>query len=254
MLPPIGGVPATSACNQTSDGFRNSILSSLPTDELDALRPSLTYVPLTPGLAIREAGDPLMDALFVESGLVSLIARCGEKHIQVGIADRHGLVGTAAILNADAVAGHRVVVIVPGHAYRISSVDLRSALERLPTLRERCLRHVEQVIMYTTQLVACNSLHPIQQRLARAMLVFSDALESDALPVTHNFLSLALGVRRAGITAAANRLEALGLVRLLRGKIIVEDHDGLASVSCNCYQVIRRAWLHDFAGGAERPH
>ncbi len=88
---------------------------------------------------------------------------------------------------------------------------------------------------------ACNGRHHIDQRLARWLLMAHDRSEGDEFPMTHEFLAMMLGVRRAGITIAAGQLQKAGYITYQRGCIEVTDRPGLESVSCECYGVVRRA-------------
>jgi hypothetical protein len=91
---------------------------------------------------------------------------------------------------------------------------------------------------------ACNGRHHADQRLARWMLMAHDRSEGDEFPMTHEFLSMMLGVRRAGITVAAGQLQKAGFIRYERGCIEMADRPGLESASCECYGVVRRAYDH----------
>jgi hypothetical protein len=56
------------------------------------------------------------------------------------------------------------------------------------------------------------------------------------LPLTHEFLSVMLGVRRASVTIAAHALQEAGLIQYHRGHIRVLDRAGLEGAACECYQ------------------
>ena len=95
-------------------------------------------------------------------------------------------------------------------------------------------------MVQTSQVAACNARHNLPERLARWLLMVRDRTESDSLPMTQEFLSVMLGVRRAGVSVAASTLQAAGLVRLLRGHILILDHDGLVTAACDCYRIIQQ--------------
>src|SRR3954452_4510715 len=113
--------------------------------------------------------------------------------------------------------------------------------DRIPALRTLLLRyalvHQEQV----ARTAACNGRHHIDQRLARWLLMAHDRAEGDDFPMTHEFLSMMLGVRRAGVTVSAGSLSKAGFIRYERGRIEVTDRPGLESVACECYGIVRRA-------------
>ena len=93
-----------------------------------------------------------------------------------------------------------------------------------------------------TQTAACNGRHLLEQRLARWMLMAHDRVEGDAFSMTHEFLAMMLGVRRAGISVAAGTLQKAGLIRYERGRMLIADRAGLENASCECYGVVRRAY------------
>jgi len=55
----------------------------------------------------------------------------------------------------------------------------------------------------------------------------NDRLGGDSVPLTHEFLSLMLGVRRAGVTVALHFLEQRGIIQLARKQIVILDGEGL---------------------------
>jgi Crp-like helix-turn-helix protein len=124
---------------------------------------------------------------------------------------------------------------VAGNGHRLLADDLRSALEKSASLRQFCLRlaHVFQVQTAHTALV--NGRAKLEERLARWLLMAHDRADADEVPVTHEFLSIMLGVRRAGVTVALNMLEDRGLVRGERGTVVILDRDGLIAMTNGFY-------------------
>ena len=222
--------------------FKNEILAGLPSDEIAGLAPGFAKVLLTAEQVIHEQGSRIADVFFVESGIVTLTADTGdEAQVEVGLIGHEGFVGTSVVLNRDPVAVHRAFVQAQGSAYRISSGAFRIAIERSETLRDRCLGYVETLMIQTAQTAACNARHEVAERLARWLLITRDRLDSDHLPLTHEFLSIMLGVRRAGISLAAETLQMRGLIRQSRGRIMIIAHDGLLAAACDCYRIAKDA-------------
>ena len=182
----------------------------------------------------------------MEKGVVSLTADTRDHgQVEVGLTGREGLVGASAILNPKSYSVHRAFTQAEGGAYRLSSSVLRSAVERSATLRDRCLRYLEMLMVQTSQAAACNARHNLPERLARWLLMVRDRIDSDDLPMTQEFLSVMLGVRRSGVSVAASTLQAGGLIQLSRGHVTIIDHDGLAAAACDCYRLIEqdRGWI-----------
>ena len=221
--------------------YRNHILAALPTSELELVGRHLTHMTLVSGQVLHEADSPITDVFFIENGVVSLAADThDEGRVEVGLLGREGFVGSSVLLNAEPWSVHRAFAQVAGDVYRMDAAALRSAVERSESLRHRCLRHVEMLMVQTSQVAACNARHNLPERLARWLLMVRDRTESDSLPMTQEFLSVMLGVRRAGVSVAASTLQAAGLVRLLRGHVLILDHDGLATAACDCYRIIQQ--------------
>src|SRR5215472_4548702 len=191
--------------------FRNDIRAALPVTAVEQLRPDLTHMTLVSGQALYEPGDPIVDVFFVSAGVVSLTANTHDHgHVEVGLTGREGFVGAQVMLNPQPYATHRAVTQVPGGAYRMGSVAFRSAIDRSAVLRDRCLRYVETLMVQTSQVAACNARHNLPERLARWLLMVRDRLDDSNLPMTQEFLSVMLGVRRSGVSVAASTLQAGG--------------------------------------------
>jgi CRP-like cAMP-binding protein len=97
----------------------------------------------------------------------------------------------------------------------------------------------EALLAQVQQTAACNALHPMESRLARWLLQTRDRIDTDVLPLTQEFLSQMLGVRRTTVTLVARQLEQAGLIQNRRGRIVIIDREGLKDVACECYAIIR---------------
>ncbi len=229
---------------RTTD-FRNSLLAALPQSEIDVLEPQLRPVSLVLHQVLHERGNPVEDVYFIESGVVSLTADTGDVAlVEVGMTGREGLVGTSAVLTEKALSIHRGLVQQPGTAHRIGAAAFRAAAESLPQFRRRCFCHVHLTMMQTAQSAACNARHELPQRLARWLLMSHDRAESDNLPMTQEFLSYMLGVRRAGVSVVTNTLQSAGIIRQSRGKLTILDRGKLEAEACSCYRLVEDSRLH----------
>jgi CRP-like cAMP-binding protein len=221
--------------------YRNQILAALPSTEIELLRPHLSHMTMVSGQVLHEANSPITDVFFIENGIVSLAADTRDQgQVEVGLLGREGFAGASVVLNAEPWSVHRAFTQVPGDVYRINSTAIRSAVEQCASLRHRCLRHVEMLMVQTSQVAACNARHNLPERLARWLLMVRDRIDSHSLPMTQEFLSVMLGVRRSGVSVAASTLQAAGLIRVLRGHVMILDHDGLAAAACDCYRIIQQ--------------
>ena len=107
-------------------------------------------------------------------------------------------------------------------------------------MQDLLLRYTQAFIVQIAQTAACNKVHPLDGRLARWLLMTCDRAMGSELEMTHEFMALMLGTRRAGVTEAAGRLQDTGLIRYRRGRVTVLDRPGLEATACECYPVVKR--------------
>jgi Mn-dependent DtxR family transcriptional regulator len=88
----------------------------------------------------------------------------------------------------------------------------------------------------------CNRHHEIDQQLCRWMLLSLDRLPGNELKMTQELIANMLGVRREGVTEAAGKLQADGLIRYSRGHIVVLDRLMLEKRACECYRVVKKEY------------
>lgn len=218
---------------------QNRLLSALPRDELERLRPHLERVRLAKGRVIYEVGGRVRHAYFLTSGMVSLLSSTREgSTIEVATVGSEGLAGLPAVLRVER-SPYRVMVQIGGQAARASAGAICEAFDRSPALRELLLRYSHALLTQVSQSAVCNRFHTTGQRLARWLLVTRDRVGSDSFELTQEFLSHVLGTPRTSVTAAAFSLQAAGLIRYSRGRIMLTDPPGLESASCECYLVVK---------------
>jgi len=220
---------------------------------LEHLRPHLKPVTLVLSQILHEVGAPVDDIYFAESGLISLTADTSDNgQVEVGMTGRDGFVGLAALLNPVPISVHRALVQVPGRANRIQAATFRKLVDQSPALRDRCLLYVQVMLVQNSQIAACNARHSLPERLARWLLMSRDRIDTNDLPMTQEFLSYMLGVRRAGVSVVANALQSEGLIRQSRGRITLLDRAGLEAKACACYRIVERSRAQ-IMGGLNQP-
>jgi CRP-like cAMP-binding protein len=160
------------------------------------------------------------------------------KSVEVGLIGKEGFVGLPLI------AGYRtnpqrINTQAAGTAFRIDAGALQKALRQCPQLALALLRYSQDAAAQVTQIAACNRLHEVDERLARWLLMCQDRMDSNVLPLTHEFLAQMLGTRRASVSVAATILQRAGLIRYNRGHVTVLSRRGLEKASCECYAALR---------------
>jgi CRP-like cAMP-binding protein len=217
----------------------NSLLDALPLQSFSRLKPHLTVVDITLGEEIHEPGEQLEHVLFPTRGLISVVASMEDgAAVEINMIGREGMFSVAALLGDDS-PSHRAMVQLGGHALRMKSKLFREEVAGDLTMRHLLLRYTMAVMSAIAQTAACNRLHVLEQRCARWLLAARDRADGDTFPMTHEFLAMMLGVRRAGVTVAAQALQSSGLITYNHGTMTIIDRDGLQQRSCECYEAIR---------------
>src|SRR4030095_1660525 len=167
---------------------------------------------------------------FIERGFASVVANGTGRSIEVGLIGGEGMTGLAVVMGTDR-SPHDTFMQVAGGGQRISSAKLRGAMEQSPALHRSFLRYGHAFVVQTAQTALANGRSKIEERLARWLLMAQDRLGGDEVPLTHEFLSVMLGVRRPGVTVALNLLEKQGLIRRMRGGVAILNRTALRKIS-----------------------
>jgi CRP-like cAMP-binding protein len=215
--------------------IKNRLLAGLPPQELAQLIEHLKPVELPKKQVLYEVGAPLDHIYFIEEGLASVLTTMEDgASSEVGMVGPEGLIGVSALLGGRLSAQH-VVMQLPGRGHHITANQCKAVFDESPTVRSALLRFIEDLLNLSSQTAGCNRLHSVEQRSARWLLMASDRVASDALPLTQEFLAAMLGVRRSGVSEAAGELQRSGLIRYRRGEITIIDRAGLEETACECY-------------------
>lgn len=200
----------------------------------------LEQVKLHPGEIISRPDEPIDYAYFPQSGTISVTVLMKDgAQAEVGVIGNEGMFGLPIVLGADSTPLQSMVQ-VPGQALRLSADMLREELKECGPLQQVLLRYAQAFLIQTAITAACNRVHHLDGRLARWLLMSQDRTKAESLPLTHEFIATMLGVRRAGVSVAANKLQVEGFINYSRGNIRILDREGLEGFSCECYEVVKR--------------
>jgi len=214
--------------------IRNRLLKVLAPDEFERLAPHLEPMPLAIRRVLIAPNEPITHAIFVEDGVCSLIADTSEGRVEIGMVGYEGCVGVPLLLGANR-SPHMALVQAEGTALRIAAPELVEALQVSSALRSVLGRYVQSLIVQVGQTAYANADANLEGRLARWILMTDDRLQGDELPMTHDFLSAMLSVRRPGVTTAVHILEGAGMIRAKRGRITVLDREKLMELAGDTY-------------------
>lgn len=225
---------------QSPAQYQNRLLSALPQKEYKRLLAKMEEVSLDQGQHLIIPGEEIKRAYFPLNAMISLVSITEEGiSVETGLVGSDGVLGVAILLGA-ATSPMQSVVQIPGMALRMEAKVLKTEFDRGGVFNNILLKYLHVLIIEISQTAACNKLHSIDERLARWLLMGSDSIRSEELPLTHEFLSTMLGVRRAGVTEASARLREKGLIHYHHGVITILDRKGLQEAACECYDAVKR--------------
>lgn len=225
------------------DLFRqNHILDSLSDQAARRIIPHLSQSKLDQGAVIYQIEQPITNVYFPTGAVVSIVGYTLEGHsAEIGVIGNEGVVGIDAIFGG-AMSPYENAVQLADGMLQIKSARLAEEFNRCGSLHAAILRFARHFIAQVSQTAVCNRLHPLEQRLARWILMCDDRSVSDELGLTQEFLATMAGATRATVTLAAIKLKSEGFIRYHRGKIAIVDREKLENFTCECYAVIRNAY------------
>ena len=244
--PPPGdgdrSAPSAAAADSKVDVLRmaraNKILGALPAKDLEQLAKKLKAIDFKVEEVFQQQLDPISDVYFPTSGIISLVTLLEDGVcVEVAVIGSEGVVGISSVMGAK-MGTNEALTQSNGQALQIRAEDLREHFNQSPALREVLLHYAHYLLTQVSQNAACNRAHTVEQRLARWLLLTHDRLNGDNFIFTQEFMSRMLGVRRAGVSVAANTLRQAGLIGYSRGSITVLDRKGLEATACECYRAI----------------
>ncbi|HEY0081610.1 MAG TPA: Crp/Fnr family transcriptional regulator [Pyrinomonadaceae bacterium] len=225
----------------------NRLLAHLPAAEMELLHPHIERVQLSHGDRIIEPHVPIKNIYFPLNCLLSMVTMMEDGScVESGSIGREGMAGAPVMLDATETTMPTFVQI-PGEAARIKAVVVKEVYEQGGALKKIINRYIHTVIVVGSQSTACNRLHHIEARLARWLLMSSDGVGSHEVNLTHEYLAVMLGVRRAGVSEAAAKLQEKNLIRYNRGNVLILEREGLEAASCECYHVIKTEYERLFS-------
>ena len=227
-------------------GESNRFLRMLPPSSYMRMRPYLEVVPLARKDVVWNVDDRIDSVFFPRSCVLSLLVTLKKRApVEAATVGNEGMLGMSAALGAER-SSLLVLAQLPGKALRMGARLFQELLEDDSSLRLLTLRFSHALLEQTAQSVACNRRHTTVERCARWLLMTHDRAQEDTFPLTHQFLALMLGVRRASVTTAAGQLQRAGLIHYSYGLVTVENRERLEEAACECYQTVERRFQRLF--------
>jgi CRP-like cAMP-binding protein len=225
---------------KAQDPRDNHILDALPQPEFARLFPHLKLVPMPLGMVVYESGAALRHIYFPTNSIVSLLYVMQDgASAEIAVVGNEGAIGVSLFMGGETTPS-RAIVQSAGFAYRLTGAKLKLEFKRHGEMLHVLLRYTQSLITQMAQTAVCNRHHSLDQQLCRWLLLSLDRLASNQLQMTQELIANMLGVRREGVTEAAGKLQKLGIIKYVRGKITVLDRPHLERRSCECYAVVKR--------------
>jgi CRP-like cAMP-binding protein len=221
----------------------NRLLAALPGPDFDRLTARMTDVTLEHKDLVYRAGGPIGYVHFPRSGVLSAVVVMEEgATAEVAAIGREGMAGASTFLGADRSQEQVFCQVAPCECRRMSAAEFAAEVNKSGALRDVVSRYLRAVLTVSARQTACNCLHSADERCARWLLECHDRAGADEFPLTHEFLSMMLGVRRATVTVTAGSLQTAGLISYHGGLVTVRNRRGLEEAACECYAVVRDAF------------
>lgn len=217
----------------------NRLVKAMMATGVEDVQQALERIPLPAGMVLVEPGVPQDYAYFPDAGVVCLLSMLDDESAESATVGSEGVIGLGALLG-DPAGRHRAVVRIAGSGFRMPIATLRGLVRTCAAIELLLHRYIRCFLVQVQQSVVCNSVHTVQERCARWLLMAHDRAEGDSFALTQRTLAEMLGIRRPSVTHAARAMQAAGLIAYTYGLVTIADRDGLERVSCPCYHAVRR--------------
>jgi CRP-like cAMP-binding protein len=212
------------------------LIGTLPRRDRAALLRCCEVVEVATATVLCEPGEPMRHVYFPQAAIISLVTMLGEgAQLEVAVIGDEGVLGAELLLGVTSSAQHAQVQC-GGTTLRLTTAAYLRQCRQIAALRRSCALYVSVLMRQLALAVACTHYHLIEARLARRLLVMRDRARSNEFHITHEYLAGRLGVRRVGVTTAADSLHDRGLIEYRRGDIVITDGAGLELAACRCYR------------------
>jgi CRP-like cAMP-binding protein len=241
-----------SADANSKDALKNYLLAAMPADEFARVQAKLEPISFKLGEVLYEAGDKIDYLHFPTTAIISLlyIMENGAT-AEIGVIGNDGVCGFALFLGGNSTS-NRAIIQSAGDAFRMKEKDVKEEFALGGAFQKMLLRYTQALMTQIAQTAVCNRLHTLEQQLCRWLLLSHDRLNSNELVMTHDLISNMLGVRREGVTLAAQKLAKRHLIKNIRGTITVVDRQGLEEAVCECYKVVNNEYNRLLGRGISR--
>ncbi|MBB2830231.1 UNVERIFIED_ORG: CRP-like cAMP-binding protein [Rhizobium esperanzae] len=221
---------------------RNLLLKALPAEAFNLIVFNAQTIELPVKHILVESNRPNEHVCFIEDGLASMVASNAEDEaVEIGHIGYEGMAGVHVVLKTDTTP-NRTFMQVAGFGLQVSVETFARMLTAFPAVNALFLNYVHCCDVQLAQSALANGRYNMHERLARWLLMCHDRLNGSDLPLTHEFLALMLGVRRAGVTNELHVIEGLRAIRSTRANVKILDRERLEEIAAGSYGVPEREY------------
>jgi len=218
---------------------KNQLFGAFTLEARDRIQPFMKPVDLKLGATVCEAGGLLTHVYFPEGSVLSLLTILENgSEIECANIGREGAFGLFSAMYSR-VSYNRCTVQLEGPMLRCEIQPLLTEFQNSSHMQNLLVSYSETLLSQVMQTVACNSLHSVEERLSRWLLMMADRAEGETLTYTHEFLARIMGANRTSVTFAAQSLQNQGLISYRRGMMQIRDRARLEAITCECYAIVK---------------
>jgi CRP-like cAMP-binding protein len=218
----------------------NKLLRLLEPPAYRRLAPKLKLTTLRAKQILYRPNESIHTIYFPDSAVICQMTVMPEgETLETGTVGLEGASWISASIGAPSMPCETIVAI-GGLAHALGIDDLDREMRENEPFRDVLTQYSHALLIHSMRMTGCTGLHTLEQRCSRWILSTLDRVSQDRFSITHEFLAMLLGVSRPSVSVVVEDFQRLGMLRLQRGRVVIGDRDRLASVSCDCYEVIRR--------------
>jgi CRP-like cAMP-binding protein len=220
----------------TRHATSNILIQSMAQEDYDHFESYFESVSLERGKLLVEPDQAASHIYFPEGGICSVVTDLpGIPQTEVGIFGREGMSSFDAILGSGCSSLKTFIQIEGDEGLRIEFDRFRDRMDESPSLRRLTENFTHTMTTQMTHTSVSYAHYRMEARLARWLLMCHDRLESDAMKLTHDFISVMIGAQRTTVTVTLHILEGIGAIRSERGVVTIIDRDKLRDLAGAAY-------------------
>ena len=221
---------------------QNNILNLLPEATHQSWVPYFENVELAMGQVLYAPGSTLSHMYFPTTAIVSWVYVLENgATTEIAMTGREGVVGMYMLMGGGK-THNQAIVQTAGQAIRIPVHVVLHTFSQEQQVQSLFWMFTRALITQMAQIAVCHRHHTLDQQLCRMLLLILKRIDGNTIVMTHEVIASLLGVRREGVTMAAQKLMQEGTIRYARGRITILDKPALEQRVCECYGVIRQEY------------